>query len=301
MKSSIRLGSAACLVALLALLAAWKGFSNARSARQGRAAIARDHAALEVSLQQAREQASAQLRDAAALQAALAAAPSSAPAAGGAPARPPGGPSLASLLAANPKLMDLYLKSFRAGLPDRYGFAYVKLGLSQALIDKFEEITTAQEGDRMDLQGAAEAQGLPNDDPGIAAMRRQSQKQYQQAILALVTQAGVATVAQVTELRGLAAEPLQNLVGSLASMMTVSSAPLTYAQAGQLAPILAAANTTPGQSVNRTAIDWDKATTQAAGILSAQQLQALQTLGYVTKVTNLAKAFDAQEHPNAGP
>ncbi len=303
MRSPILVGTAASLVALLALLAAWKGFSDARGATQARAAVARDHAALEVSLQRAREQASAQRRDAAALQAALAAAPaaSSGSSASGAPARPPGGPSVASLLAANPKLMDLYLKSFRASLPDRFGFAYVKLGLSPAQIDKFEAMTTALEGEHMDLQAAAEAQGLANDDPGIAAMRRQSEKQYQQAVLSLVTEAGVATVAQATALKGLATESLQGLVGSLASLMTASSTPMTYAQAGQLAPILAAANTNPGQSVNRNAIDWDKATAQAAGVFSPQQLQALQTLGSVSKVTNLAKAFDAQEHPAAGP
>lgn len=301
MKSRNFLGAGASVVALLAMLAAWKGYTSARGAIQGRAAIARDHAALELSLRQARAQAGAQQRDAAALKAALAAAQPGA----GAPASAAGGPSpkapsLASLLAANPKLMDLYLKSFRAGLPDRYGFVYVKLNLSPALIDKFEEMTTAHEGEHMDLQGAAEAQGLANDDPGIAAMRRQSDKQYQQAVLTLVAESGVATVAQVTELRDLAAQPLQNLVGNLASMMT-NSTPMTYAQVGQLAPILAAANTNPSQSINRNTVDWDKATAQAAGVLSAPQLQALQTMGYVTKVTNLVKEFDAREHPAAGP
>ena len=290
MRPGTRLGTGATVVALLALLAAWAGFRQTRADQRARAAIARDEAAIATA--RARERADAS-----------AGAPAGPPAAAPAPpsVRKVAGPSVASLLAADPKLMDLYLRSFRAGLPDRFGAIYARLGMSPAQIDRFEELSTAHEGEIMDLRAAAEAQGLPDDDPGIAAMRQQSNRDYRTAITTLALSLGL-TPSRLEQENNLANGALESVLGGVASLAALSPAPMTYAQAGQLAPILAAANTaaSPG-AIDRSTIDWDKVLPQAAAILPAPQVQALQAQATAAQVLRLAREFDAREHPAAAP
>jgi len=154
----------------------------------------------------------------------------------------------------------------------------------------------------MDLQAAAEAQGLANDDPGVAAMRRQSERDFQATMLAWAATAGF-TPSQLKDERALASQPLQNLIGNLAASVALTAAPMTYAQAGQLAPILAAASPTfpTNGSVDRNTLDWDKAVAQASGVLPPAQLEGLQTMAAVSKIQSMAKQFYTQAHPVPGP
>ncbi len=151
----------------------------------------------------------------------------------------------------------------------------------------------------MDLRAAAQAQNLPDDDPGIAAMRKQSDKQYQSAILALV---GLSAV-QVERERHLASASMANILGNVASLTAVGPAPMSYAQAGQLAPILAAASPSfqAGGLVQIGTIDWDKAIAQATGVLSPPQLDSLKMQAVAARATALAKEFHDQQHPVAAP
>ena len=287
MKTKIFIGLVASLVALAALWVAWQGFRQARLEEAALTAIARNQAALDRSERQARETAAA--RPAAPADAAK-------PATSGKP------PSLPSLLAADPKLMALYLKSFRAALPDRYGATYARIHLSPAVIDKFEEITTAQEGENMDLKAAAEAQGLTADDPGIAAMQRQANLDYRAQVTALAVEAGI-NPTQVKGENRLATSDLQNLMGSLATTVALSPTPMTYAQLGQLGPILAAASPSfqSGGSIDRFTLDWDKALADASAVLPPVQLDGLRVMGNVFKVQAEAKQFHNQAHPAVAP
>jgi len=293
MKTKIFIGVVAGIVATLALFVAWQGFRQARLEENALRAIARNQAALDRSERQAREAAAAR-------PAGTEASPSGASA--NAPPHSSKPPSLSALLAADPKLMALYLKSFRAALPDRYGATYARMNLSRAVIDKFEEITTAQEGENMDLQAAAEAQGLPPNDPGIAAMRRQANHDYQAKIAALALGAGI-NPTQMDDEKRLASPQLQNMMGGLANTVALSSSPMTYAQLGQLGPILAAASPTfqTNGSVDRFNMDWDKAVAQASAVLAPAQLDGLRIMANVLKIQGEAKQFHDQAHPVAAP
>ena len=107
-------------------------------------------------------------------------------------------------------------------------------------------------------------------------------------------------MAQVPVEGRLATPQIQSLIGNLATGAAADSAPLTYAQAGQLAPILADATVTDAHARTQT-LDWDKALAQAAGVLSAPQLEALRHQATVAKITDLAHAFHKQEQATASP
>jgi hypothetical protein len=287
------IGVAATLVAILALGAAWYFFREIQAAERGRISLT---ASLERTRERTRAEAAARGRQSGAGRDGQSADHAGGPA-GAAPR--PGAPTVAALLAADPKLMVLYLKNFRAQLPDLYGFEYARLGLSPAQIDKFEELTTAHEGETMDLRAAAQAQGLPANDPGIAAMRKQSDRQYQLAVLSL---AGISAVQAQNDQR-MASGQMETILANVASLTAVGPAPMTYAQAGQLAPILAAASPSfqSGGQVQLGTMDWDKAIAQAAGVLSGPQLDSLKMQAVAARATVLAKEFHDQQHPTAAP
>jgi hypothetical protein len=285
------IGAGATLVAVLALGAAWYFFRETRAAE-------RAQISLTASLQRARER--TRTEEAAPRTSGDGSSASAAHAGNPDGAAPhPAAPSLAALLSADPKLMALYLRNFRANLPDIYGFEYARLGLSPAQIDKFEELTTAHEGETMDLRAAAQAQDLPANDPGIAAMRKQSDRQYQLAVLAL---AGISAVQAQNDQR-MASPQMSIILGNVASLTAIGQAPMSYAQAGQLAPILAAASSSfqSGGQVQLATIDWDKAIAQASSVLSGPQLESLKMQAVAAKATALAKEFHDQQHPTVAP
>ena len=60
---------------------------------------------------------------------------------------------------------------------------YRAFGFSQEKIDRFEEISTTGEAERLDLQAVTEAEGMSPSDPGILALRQQQREEGQAAFL----------------------------------------------------------------------------------------------------------------------
>jgi len=284
-----------CTIALTvvvvgALVLAWRSQVAARSAREALAALEAKRIALDRKVRQDREKTASAVRDRAKLEAALAAARTGASSAGPAPsaaARKPS-PSVASLLAADPKLMALYLKDFRSNLQLRFGGHYKAMGLTPEQIDKWEELATAHEAELQDLQASAESQGLRGD-PAIGAMRQQSNQQFTAAVAQIVGPAA----AQGFPGTAAASQPIQGLVNGIDRYALANSAPLTLTQAGQLADIVAAATpgTPGGARYDPMTTNWDTVTAQAGGILSAPQMQALQTQAQLMNLAKLVRQY----------
>jgi hypothetical protein len=297
-KGSINVAAAGLLLLAAAFL--WYAVHAAQAADAALAAASQNQAALKASLQKAQARAAAREHEAATLQAELNARRAQRAAA----ARPPSersnprqaGPSLGTLLASDPKLMDLFLRSYRANLSGRFGAAYLKLGLTPAQIQKFEDLATAHEADQMDLQAAAEAQGLTEADPGITAMRQASNKQFRAAVVA----ADIPIPPGVISPTRIGTPPTQQFVDQLATTVALSSTPMTFAQVGQLTPILESAGISPltGPQATSPTIDWQKIALQATGILSGPQLQALQVQTSLYQLGGLVKQFYSQQQPD---
>jgi len=194
-------------------------------------------------------------------------------------------------VAADPKLRDLYLKWFKANLVMRYGAMYQALGFSQEQINKFEELTTAREGERMDIRGAAMSQGLTSADPANGTLQKQSIDQYNAALAASL---GAAVVEQVNQV--FRTQPGEALVSDISSLVPLGTPPLTSAQSGQLLQIMANANPAyqSGGRIDPSAINWDNVAAGAATILSGPQLQALNAEAQLARIAARANQFYSQ-------
>ncbi len=106
------------------------------------------------------------------------------------------GQNVFTLLEANPPLLDLYLKSFRASRADRFTWIYQKIGLTPDQAGRLEDLAAEREQEEVDLRAAAAAQGLPLTDPGIAALRRQADQQCGAAVIAAVGESASQQLAQ---------------------------------------------------------------------------------------------------------
>jgi hypothetical protein len=297
MQTTLRLASVAFLVLALGLAAA--GLVYARMGQTSLRAMTQRRALFAASVQRTRTLAAARERDNTALEAAWAGAAARGEASRGAdgPEGAPKPPSTASLLAADPKLMDLFLRSFRANLFLRYGVYYQRYHLSPAAIGQFEELSTAHEGEIMDLQAAAEAQGLTTSDPGVAALRQQSNQEYRVAIAELALTAGISPLQFKQESAAQPSAHTRDVVTDVAGLVALSPTPMTNAQAAQLAPLIEAAS--PPGAGESSPEAWDQVAAQATGFLSAPQLEALRQEAARSEVMSLVRQFYAQAPASA--
>jgi hypothetical protein len=194
------------------------------------------------------------------------------------------------LIATNPTLLDLYLKSFRGMLSMRYGPYYQQAGLSADQIAKFEDLLTRHEEDNMDLIATAVSQGLSASDPSIASVRRQQNRQFQADQTALLGDSDSQQLQQFNREQA----ALAQVKG--AAYYALSTAPFTSAQVGQVTQILA--NSSPnfqlGGDAAPPSIDWDSAMSQAATVLSPAQLTALNAQAQLAKVGKLMNSYFSQ-------
>jgi hypothetical protein len=206
----------------------------------------------------------------------------------------PGRVDVNALLESDPKLLALYLKSFRANLSDRFGPLFQRLGLTPYQIGKWEDFATAQEQANVDLRMAAAAQGLNYaQDPGIVAMKMQSRQQLSQAFAAAV---GADVAQQVTNgLAGYTAPPngMVAMVTNIATFAAQNGAPMNYQQMGEMETILAS-SFTPNPAVGGS-MDWDKIASSATTSLTGPQVEALQTVAALHQLSDRIKQFYAQQ------
>jgi len=286
-KTSIILAAPGFIV--LAAAFAWGSFHAAGKTEASLASLTQRLDILETKVREAQAEMAEDKREARALRAKLDSV-QWAPAA--AASRLPGAASPAALTEADPKLLDLYLKSFRANLRQRFGVMYQMLGLSPAQIDRFEELATAHADESADLRAAALSQGLDPTDAGIAALRKQQNEQFSAAVAADV---GVDASRQLQQIARL--QPMEGVVAAMDSMAAVNAAPLTNFQAWQLTQALA--NSSPGYQAGGLAdpntINWAVAAEHATPILSAPQREAFQAEAKMAQVAELVRQFYAQQ------
>ncbi len=221
-------------------------------------------------------------------------------AAAGAKAAPFREPTVDELLAADPKLFDLYLKSFRAQLRSEYGAVYQKLGASPEKIEKFEALATAHEADIRDLRAAADSQGLSQDDPGIAAMRQQINQRFKADLIADLGVSAKLVNQEQKEMQTVY-RPMQDMAENLGEASASAQAPMTQAQSNQLMQLMA--GSTPefqeGKAAKAKSIDWNAVLAQAPSFLSPEQVEAIRQQAAATAIQKAAAEYVAQKRPPA--
>jgi hypothetical protein len=274
---------------LLALGIAWRGFRVVRQTESTLVALAGQRSRLNADVLRLRQLAGEQERQKANIAVQIARAGQRA----SRNSATSGAKDAATLLATDPKLMSLFLKSWRANLRQRFSAMYQAFGLSQAQIDKFEDLATAHEADIMDLQAAALSQGLTLADPDVAAMRSQKGAQYRAAVFADV---GVAA-AKGLSLGSPPDAAAQNVVETLAESMALSPEPLTSDQAALLTPIIFNASSTPpnGGSIDIGTVNWEQAIAQSKALLTESQIQNLENQKQHSALVGMLKQFYSQQ------
>lgn len=211
-----------------------------------------------------------------------------APRAEGAPANRRAAFNLWETLESDPKLMQLYLRDFRANLLDRFGPLMVQLTITPEQISKWEDLATAHEQENIDLRAAAAEQGLPADDPGIAAMRRQSNEQFREASIAIV---GEGVLQQVQSYK---APPngMVQFINQMAASAAQNGAPINFQQLGQIQSVFASNFTPNGAGGN---LDWQKISDQASATLTGTQLQTVQAMVGIAQLSTQVKQYFAAQ------
>jgi hypothetical protein len=157
----------------------------------------------------------------------------------------------------------------------RYQRLFQKLGLTLGQIENFENLTLNYQMAMHDIAEAAKANGVSPTDPTVAQLLTQETDQFHAEEAELL---GVAGFQQLQE-DNRTSEP-RNWVNGLAGNLYYSE-PLSAQQEDNLVQILA--NLSPGYQSGGNAhtyeiTDWNAALSQAQGVLSPAQLEAMKTV-----------------------
>lgn len=191
-----------------------------------------------------------------------------------APAAATGGPTagrpalLPQQLRNDPALQVLHFKVRRAELAVSYGPFFVALGLKGDQIDRFLAARSEFEATEFDLQ-AIRAGGDRRDRPATQALRVAAKQELEVAQRALLGSEGFRRLQDYEKTRA-----ARDIATAFAGGTAIAGLPLTRQQAERLTQALAEAGKTPaepGLAFART-IDWNRADTSAAKILSPEQL-----------------------------
>ena len=284
---SVSVGVLACALGL-----EWFALRSAREAESSLRELARQQAAVNAGLVRARARLADSARDVTQLRTALGGAPVDRGAPSAAAVASGDDPELAARLAANPELFALGVRVYRANLRLHYGLLYQSLGLSPAAIEKFEDLMTAHQEEELDLNAAATARGLAVSDPAVVGLRDQSDAQLRAAQAALLGTAGYQQLLQINR-----AQPVEDIVTNVATTVALTASPLTAAQAGQLTRFLAEAssNYQSGDAADPSTINWDLVLSQAQGVLTREQYEALQSEYLKPQLDKMHQQFNQYE------
>jgi len=240
-----------------------------------------DEEALRLSLQQARskkEQSSP-------------AAGAKSQAASTAPLEPPRR-DLADLMDANPALRTLFKQSVRANLGMQYLPWYGRAHLSSVQIEKFEDLMTEAEQDRLDVQTESRAQGLAPNDPAVAKMQQQAEKKLQSAQKEILGDAGYLSLQQYNRL-----QPLVGFTTSVASDLAYAGNPLSAPQVDLLLDVLGNASNQyqTGGRADPVTVDSKRVLQQAEQTLTPIQFAAVQATTNQIELMKLQKQFYQQK------
>ena len=192
---------------------------------------------------------------------------------------------------ANPDLQKLMAVERKGALDSHYSSLFKQLQLSPADLEKFKGLLVEKQSAVMDVMAAARSEGLSGRDnrDQIKQLVQDAQTEVDSNIRATL---GDAAYAQYQSYE--ATVPQRTVVTQLEQRLSYSNEPLTDAQSQQMVQILAQTTPTktnagqngggfgmmgggPNGMAGGSPITTD-AITQAQGILSAQQVAALQTL-----------------------
>jgi hypothetical protein len=200
----------------------------------------------------------------------------------------------------SPEVQKLMAVQQKAGLDGHYSALFKQLNLSPADLEKFKNLLVEKQSAVMDVMAAARAEGLTGREnrDQIRQLVSDAQAEVDNSIRSTL---GEAAYTQYQNYE--ATVPQRNVVSQLEQRLSYSSSPLTDGQSAQLVQILAAttpANSNPGRTTAGAGLAQmfvggarggpaamlaggsspitNEAITQAQGVLSAQQLSALQSL-----------------------
>jgi hypothetical protein len=198
-------------------------------------------------------------------------------------------------LAGNPEFQKLLAVEMKGRINQTYGPLFKALNLSPEQLAQFQTLLADKQQALMDVMQAAREQGInPRTDPdGFKTLVNQAISQTDQTIQQTLGDAAFQQYQQYQQTL-----PERNVVNSLQQSLSYTQTPLTDDQAGQLVSLLAqyqpqrAGNGTAGTSNGGdggpgvfalmngggTARVTNDALSQASGILSSQQVAALQQI-----------------------
>jgi hypothetical protein len=258
------------VIFLTALCLGLVDFHAARVAEADRAALAKKRSALNAKVQAWEKRIAANRRE-------------------GADSRTGPGPSPPRAHAApDSRIVALELASYRGALGERYAPLYQTLGLSPALIARFEDLMTAHQKETYALAEAAQLNGLSFSDPVITLLLREEDDEFHTAQLAVLGSAGFQQLQQFDRLL-----PAQSFVDAVQLNTGYPPEPMDGAQAQKLLVILAHASSSyqNGGFTHVADVDWNAVLEQAQGILSPAQLEALRVTSHEIELEQLRKRF----------
>lgn len=199
----------------------------------------------------------------------------------------------------NPEMQKMMAITQRANLDGRFSALFKNLRLSPADLEKFKNLLVEKQSSAIDVMAAARAQGMTGRENGaeLRQMVRDSQAEIDESIRATLGESGFAQYKNYEQTL-----PQRAVVNQLDQRLSYSSTPLNPQQSEQLVQVLAqnapannrtnanatttafiGAERTVGGAVARVAMGGgsritDQAVTQAQGVLSAPQMEALRAL-----------------------
>ena len=293
MKRMIWVITAAAIVLSLSVTAV--DFGAARRTRAEAAELTRRSEKLEAEIRQARQQLADRMREGEDLGAALRQAvaqkekpsPGLASIAESIPPRRPVG----ELMQVDPAINALVKQSLRAELMLYGGRFYAKARLSPAQIERLQDLKLDAELGKIDLYATAKSQGLADNDPALARMRKEAQERLESAEKELLGDAAFAELK-----RSESQQPLTNFVMQVARLAPIEE-PLTPAQCDQLIDALSNASSQfqKGGAPELSTMDPTVVLQQAAQILTPVQFAALRTIANHIELQQLNRQFFRQK------
>ena len=220
-------------------------------------------------------------------------------------------------LAGNPEFQKLLAVQMKGRISQTYGPLFKALNLSPEQLAQFQSLLADKQQAMMDVMQAAREQGInPRADPdGFKTLVNQAVAQVDQNIQQTLGDAAFQQYQQYQQTL-----PERNTVNSLEQSLAYTQTPLTDDQANQLVGLLAqyqpqrAGNGTSGtnnggdggpgifslMNGGGTARVTNDALTQASGILSPQQLAALQQIQLQQQAQQQMQQMMRQSAPGSG-
>jgi hypothetical protein len=185
--------------------------------------------------------------------------------------------NLGDLMAKDPALAQLFIKSLAARFDRNYGPLCRDLNLAPDQVEKLKRIRTAWLAQRQDIYDAASLHGIPEKDPSVVALLNQAQDQEKADELSLLGAAGVQQLQNYERMLPVRSNFVQTLAGTVAF-----TDPLSADQADQMAQTIANASPSYQKGLEVADIwtggniDWATTDAKLQAILTPGQFSAWQ-------------------------